>query len=113
MMKDQTITQDEEKKARQQMRQLLHTIIQERCHGDHAASSTSSDILEKLLFTSASNMDEYMDLTGIESKIKGLSMRILRRRLQKRQRRIGGFRSNMVVVLMSSRGEEPMKTAAV
>jgi hypothetical protein len=59
--------------------------------------STTSELMERLLFTNASTMEEYMDKSNIGSKIKSLSMRILWRRLQKRQRTIGGFRSKMVI----------------
>jgi hypothetical protein len=55
------------------------------------------ELLERLLFASASTMEEYMDKSKIESKLKDITARVLRRRLRKRQRTVAGSPSKMVV----------------
>jgi hypothetical protein len=62
----------------------------------------TSELMERLLFTNASTMEEYMDKSNVGSKIKSVSMRILQRRLHKRQGRIGAFRSKMVISTQSA-----------
>jgi hypothetical protein len=76
-------------------------IVEERCLSMKDMSLRSkietSELLERLMFASASTMEEYMDKSKIESKLKDITARVLRRRLRKRQRMIAGSSSKMVV----------------
>lgn len=76
-------------------------MVQERCKAMDDDSKRNQiilgELLENFLFTSAPTMNDYKDKSRIESKIKDISIRILKRRLEKRQRKLGGFRSSIVL----------------
>jgi hypothetical protein len=77
-------------------------MVQERCKAINDDSKRNQtivgELLENFLYTSAPTMDDYKDKSRIESKIKDISIRILKRRLEKRQRRLlGGIRSSIAL----------------
>jgi hypothetical protein len=48
--------------------------------------SATAKMLERLLYTTAISSDSYKDLSTLEPRLKDINIRILQRRLQKRNR---------------------------
>jgi hypothetical protein len=55
--------------------------------------TTTARLLEHLLFQDASSLEMYCEMSTLKDRLKGISIKLLRRRLQKRQKMIIGDRS--------------------
>ena len=65
-------------------------------------TATIAQLFEHLLFQSSPNLKVYSDLSTIESRLKDIGFKLLQRRLQRRKKYIGGFRTKMVIGKRSS-----------
>jgi hypothetical protein len=63
--------------------------------------TTTARLLEHLLFQDASSLEVYGDLSTLKDRLKGISIKLLRRRLQKRQNMIFGRDSSILAAAES------------
>jgi hypothetical protein len=61
-------------------------MVQEKCNARNQKEGVR--VLEQLLFKTASSKEEYLNLSTIEERIKGVSVRLLSRCLKQKQRRL-------------------------
>ena len=68
-------------------------------------------LIEIQLFADAKTREEYMESANSDHKIKNAAMTILKRRLEKKYRSMGGFRTRMTLQLNTKQVSSAAKTA--
>lgn len=86
--------------VREQVQQHLHQLLRDRCSISDPAKE--SRVLETMLFRALQDdLDDIkrMDKDRLESKLKGISTKLLHRRMVQRQQKLPGFRRKFVLTI--------------
>jgi hypothetical protein len=60
-------------------------------------------LIEIQLFASAATIEEYTGSPDVDDKLKSAAIRIIRRRLETKSRKIGGFRNKIILKTITAK----------